>query len=153
MKRHWKIMVVTLAVVLITGCASFWRVVEGGDPNEPNDFVLTPTGQKVESGLETGAVVAKGVSYFWPPAGLIAGALTTGLLALRKYKPQIIKAETQRDKFYLVANSLVYTIEKLKKNYPQDWKDHLEPIIEKNIDPNGSIEAVIRALRGLPAKA
>jgi hypothetical protein len=123
------------------------------DPNtDPNDIVLSPTGQRVESGLEAGADIAKGVSIFWPPAALIAGLLTSGVAAIKKYKPQLATAETQRDQFYNVTNALVFAIEKLKEDYPEDWESHLEPILKKHIDPNGSIEAVIRAIRGLPVK-
>lgn len=152
-RKEWKVLVVGLALVLITGCASWFMIPEAGDPNEPNDIVLSPTGQKIESGLETGADVAKGVSIYWPPATLIAGALTTLGLALRKYKPEIAKLKTQKDTFYTVTSALVFAIEKLKEDYPEDWEKHLEPILSKNIDPNGSIEAVIRALRGMPAKS
>lgn len=152
-KRHWKIMVITLTVLLIVGCTEWFMMQPGGDPNDPTTpVVFSPTGKKVESGLETGAEIAKGVSIYWPPATLIAGALTTGLLALRKYKPQLAKANTQKEQFYNVANTLIYAIDKLKEDYPEDWVQHLEPIIKKNIDPNGSVEAVIRAIRGLPAK-
>lgn len=157
MKKHWKIGVVTLALILVSGCSALWMLQgNGGDPNtpvEPNaPVVLSPLGEKVEDTLEVGADVAKGVSIYWPPAALIAGALTTGLAALRKYKPQLAKAETQKEQFYNVANTLIYAIDKLKKDYPKDWEEHLEPILRKNIDPSGSIEAVIRAIRGLPAK-
>lgn len=157
-RTHWKHAVVTLCLAFVVGCSSWYMTQGGGDPNIPADpnapaVVLSPEGEQIAGAIKTGEAVARGVSIFWPPAALISGILGTAGLALKKYKPKIAKAETQRDQFYAVAETFVYAVEQLKKDFPEDWQKHLEPILKKNIDPNGNIDAVIRALRGLPPKA
>ena len=156
-KKHWKTTVVALLIVLVVGCSSWYMTEGSGDPNTPPDpnapVVLSEEGEGIIGGIETVEGIAKGVSIYWPPAALISGILGTLGLAMRNYKPKITKAETQRDQFYSVAETLVYAVDQLKKDFPEDWQQHLKPILGKNIDPNGSIDAVIRALRGMPPKA
>ncbi len=148
-----KRLLVISAILLIAGCATWYETKPGGDPNDPNDIVLSAEGKQVETLVQGGAAVAQGVSILWAPASLIGGALITALGAMRKYKPQIATAKTERDSFYAVASTLVYAVEKLKTTYPQDWEQHLEPLLKKYIDPKGNVEAVIRALRGAPPVA
>lgn len=160
--KNWKNVVriglVSTVLILIMGCATWFTLKSGVDPNDPNAYndpnniVLTEGGQKVMSGAEAAEQIAKGVSVFWPPATLIAGGIGAAIAAMRKYKPQIAQAKGEAQQFYVATNALVWAIEKYKKDNPEDWEQKLEPILAKNIDPNGSIEAVIRALRGLPAK-
>jgi len=148
-----KRLLIVSAVLLIAGCATWYETTPGGDPNDPNDIVLSAEGKQIETLAQGGAAVAQGASILWAPAGLISGALVSFLGAMRKYKPQIKEAKTQSESFYAVASTLVHTIEKLKTNYPQDWESHLEPLLKKYIDPKGNVEAVIRALRGVPPVA
>ena len=91
-----------------------------------------------------------------PLATLIGGIALGGLRTWRKLKPQLMEAKGKAEVSNAAVQVLVASIEALKVDYPTEWTEHLEPLIEKAITTAGLdpkvVENVIRGIRGLPPK-
>jgi hypothetical protein len=118
--------------------------------------VLDPNSSLVIGG-EAAAQVAAGIAPFLGPMGAAAGGIILGVLgAWRKVKPSLTVARTEAEHYHAVAAATVAGVEEFKTTNPEQW-EALGALLsakakEQGIDPR-LIENVIRALRGLPAKA
>lgn len=104
--------------------------------------------------------VAEGVAavgpFFGATGALIAGIAAGALGAWKKVKPGLTVAKTEAEQYHATSAALVQALESFKETNPTEW-DKMGALIaaelnKQGIDPK-NIENVIRALRGLPAKA
>ena len=155
----WVAMIVVswLAVVGVVGM--FTGCVKTVDPQTGQTLVqIDPkTGEVIDNVVAPVATGAAGVLTYMGPVGALVGGLLVGAVgAWRKMKPSLVAAKTEAEQYYAVAAGTVEAIEELKKEHPDQWKamgDYLEKTLAKqNVDVK-TIENVIRALRGLSAKA
>jgi len=144
----WMVVVVGVAV-------GMWGCIKAVDPEtgqivrivDPN---VAATGEAVVQGVATAAPL-------FGPVGVGIGGVLTGLLAgWRAMRPSLTRAQAKSKQYYAVAASSVSAIEAFKEASPDQW-DKLggmlkEQMLKQNVDPI-VVENVIRALRGLPAKA
>lgn len=116
------------------------------DPNSP----AVAIGEMVGTGA---GAIAPFLGGTW---GLVVGAIAGIAAAWAKIKPSLTQTRTKADHYYAATASVVTAIEEFKKASPEAWLKLEtainEQLTKQNIDPK-TIENVIRAIRGLPAKA
>lgn len=136
-----------LLVLLFAGCT----VQNGATTVDPN---VVSAIEGIAEGTGTTAVALTPI--LGPLAAAIGGVILGGLRVWRKMKPELMEAKGKQEIAYAATSVLVKSIEQLKKDHPEDWDKHLEPIIHKAIVTAGMdpkvVENVIRAIRGLPPK-
>ena len=142
-----------LVGLAVAGCV----VTTGVDPNTGAAIktyaVDTNITDKAEAAATIGVMVAP---FFGPVGGLIAGVLAGALGAWRKVKPSLTEAKTLAAQSHAATAAVVTACEGFKETNPGEWAA-LSSMIKaqmgkQGIDPK-VIENVIRAIRGLPAKA
>lgn len=142
-------MAVGLLLVGLVGCMT------AVDPNTGQKLVsVDPNAAAMgETVAGAGAAIAP---LFGPIGGGIGGILATLLVVWRKVKPQLVTLKTQAEHYHASTAATVTAIEEFKKADPANW-DKLKVLIEGQLTKQGLdpkiIENVIRAIRGLPAKA
>lgn len=130
---------------LLAGCSGILQSLHNiaADPN---------TSGALESAAEGAAGVA---GFFGPVGGLLAGALSTGLLVWRKAKPVLAAAKTQVAQVNAAGTAMTQAIEMFRRANPDQW-GKLGKLIEGQMSEQGIdslvVENVIRGLRGLPLK-
>lgn len=144
--RYYVILIVvagSIGIMLGTGCASVMHALSSfaADPNASG---------AAEKGVEGAAGIA---AFFGPVGGLIAGALSTGLVIWRRVKPTLAAAKTSATQAHAAGKALTDAIETFKAVHPDQWDD-LGKLIEDQLSKQGIdplvVKNVIRGLRGLP---
>lgn len=139
-----------MVVIPVGGC------VTTVDPNGVEYVALDPN-SPVVVGAE---VVAQGVASFggfFGTVGTTLAGIAMGLLgAWLKIKPALTAAKTKAEQYHAAAAATVEGLEEFKKLSPDAWTK-LGSLIDERLSKQGvdpkTIENVIRAIRGLPAKA
>jgi hypothetical protein len=151
MKMRTLILVMAISGFLGVGCRIVTDAVTGQQTR-----VLDPNSSLVIGG-EAAAQMVAGYLPFLGPLGAAAGGIILGILgAWRKVKPSLTTARTEAEHYHAVAAATVAGVEEFKTTNPEQWES-LGALLsakakEQGIDPR-VLENVIRALRGLPAKA
>lgn len=144
-------------VVIVALIAGLGGCITATDPvTGEKTYAVDPNSKVVQSA----EVAAEGLAAIGPlfgaTGGLIAGLATGVLAAWRKVKPSLIEAKTKAAQYYAATAATVTGIEEFKKTSPDSWEKLGELIdaqlTKQGLDPK-TIENVIRAIRGLPAKA
>jgi hypothetical protein len=149
--RTLAIVILGLYVILLAGC------LKSIDPVTGQTRVGLDPNSRVVAAAEVGAgVVGATLPFLGPLGGLIGGGLLTALAAWRKYKPLLLTAKSEAEQYHAAATATVLGIEDFKKENPEAWAK-LGALIEPQLGKVGltglQVENVIRAIRGLPAKA
>jgi hypothetical protein len=140
-----------VCLVAVAGCLTSIDPATGQrtyalDPNSP----AVAIGEMVGTGA---GAIAPFLGGTW---GLVVGAIAGLAAAWAKIKPSLTQARTKADHYYAATASVVTAIEEFKKSSPDAWLK-LETAINEQLTKQGvdpkTIENVIRAIRGLPAKA
>lgn len=144
MKR--KIILTCILLMLMGGCLSSIDPFTGEkkyrlDPNETAVW---------EKRGEAAVGIAGILSTFWPALLPFAGYGAHAIKAWKTVKPKLEQAQTEADMYHTSTRSIVLAIDEFKKSNPEDWAK-LKDKLEKAVGPE--VENIIRALRGLPAKA
>lgn len=147
----WKGVVLAALAWTAGGC------VTGTDPVTGEKTFGVDPNSKIVQGAE---VAAEGLAAVGPlfgaTGGLIAGAAAGILAAWRKIKPSLTQARTKAAQYYAATAATVTAIEEFKEASPDSWARLgaliTEQLTKQGLDPK-TIENVIRAIRGLPAKA
>jgi len=103
--------------------------------------------------------VAQAVGSLAPLLGstgaLVGGAILGVVGAWRKVKPSLTEARTQAEHYHAATTATVEAIEQFKESAPEAWAQ-LGELIDERLSKQGidstTVENVIRAIRGLPAK-
>jgi hypothetical protein len=105
-----------------------------------------------EQAVEGAAWIA---SLLGPFGGIVAGALSTGLLIWRRVKPALATAKTKAAQYHAAGATVVTALETFKALHPKQW-EILGKLIEDQLQNQGidplMIENVIRGMRGLGPK-
>ena len=148
-----QLMLIMLMVPALSGC------VTEVDPETGQELTrLDPeVAQRVGKVSEAVPAVRQGLdvaSIIWPSAaavlGVIGGAVGAAKKASDKYKPKLTEAQLRQLQYHNASSAVVKAIEEFKQTNSKDWQS-LKKKLTKYIGPEA--ENVIRAIRGLPAKA
>ena len=141
---------IVILLVVAAGCVK--QTLPSGetvmrlDPNSP-----------VVGAAESAAEAGSALLPLLGPGGALAGGILAGALAQwRRMKPALSQSRTEAEHYHAATAATVEAIEAFKSERPEEWaqlKTLLEAqIARQGLDPK-SVENVIRALRGLPAKS
>lgn len=140
-----------MLVLPVGGC------ITGTDPvTGEKTYAVDPNATAIQ-GAEVAVEGLAAISpLFGATGGLIAGAAAGVLAAWRKVKPSLTQARTKAAQYYAATAATVTAIEEFKEASPDSWAKLgaliTEQLTKQGLDPK-TIENVIRAIRGLPAKA
>lgn len=140
-----------LVVMPIGGC------IETQDPNTGEKKVSLDPNSPIVVGAEVAAQGVASFGGFFGTIGTILAGIAVGILgAWSKIKPTLTAAKTQAEQYHAATAATVTALESFKESNPEQWSKLgaliTEQLAKQNIDPL-TIENVIRAIRGLPAKA
>lgn len=145
--KRWLVVVCVLS--LTAGC------VTGVDPNTgEKTYAVDPN---AAGSVEAVAQAVGSLTPLLGPTGALVGGVILGAVgAWRKVKPSLTQARTQADHYHAATTATVEALEQFKEASPEAWTKLGELIDDRlskqGIDPK-TVENVIRAIRGLPAKA
>lgn len=139
-----------MVIIPIGGC------VTTVDPNGVEHVALDPN-SPIVVGAEVAAQGVASFGSFFGTVGTILAGIAVGILgAWSKIKPTLTAAKTKAEQYHAATAATVTALESFKKSNPEQWSKLgaliTEQLAKQNIDPL-TIENVIRAIRGLPAKA
>jgi hypothetical protein len=145
------VLVLCAAILAVCGCES--RNIDGQQESriDPN------TAAQIESAAGAAIGITDILGVFWPALAPIAAGGAMGLATWLKIRPRLTQYRSEADLYHTIAYSSVEAIELLKQEYPEyaaQLLEYLDAVKNKFIKPDdrARIEAVIRGLRGLPAK-
>lgn len=149
-KRTFQLVIALLVLVPIGGC------ITTVDPNGVEHVALDLNSPIVVGG----EAVTQGVATFggfFGTVGTLAAGIAAGILgAWAKVKPTLTAAKTKAAQYHAAASATVEALEEFKELSPEAWSK-LGSLIDERLSKQGIdpkiIENVIRAIRGLPAKA
>jgi hypothetical protein len=149
--RTFQVIIVCVILFPLGGCLT------SVDPSTGQKQVSVDPNSPV---IMTGEAAAQGIMalgpFFGATGGLIAGIAAGILAAWKKVKPSLVAAKTEAAQYHAATAATVTALESFKASNPMEWTKLGELIstqlTKQNMDPL-VIENVIRAVRGLPAKA
>lgn len=149
--RTSMLVLVVVVLAMVAGCVTAIDPATGA-----KTYALDPNSTVVAIGEMVGTGAGAVAPFLGGPVGLVVGAIAGIAAAWAKVKPSLTKARTKADQYYAATAATVTGIEEFKKASPEAWSKLGtlidEQLTKQNIDPK-TIENVIRAIRGLPAKA